>query len=517
MLNMENFQKLLLEYYKTNRKIPEVEILQNSSLRDVLDAFLYGGIDTDSPATSDRNRIKNLLKSFEDAQEDTEFFDKAFTALDDVAESMAQKILETKGSLKVIQSTVESLSSDINAKTNAILSRDPRTAKLVNGPIEDEHLSSVLWDSVDSYGSNAYILSSVNAKVNGHRNIVTAHNLLKLHNNLPLLKLGDTKSKFNNLNLSQDKIEDITVIVKNSNIDLLDSDIKNVLGLLTDSKKALKFMKSVSSSSSRVREKGEVVINFLFDIKTISKVKNILTQVSDSLFPDVIRSEFISNMNLVDEYVLFMSYWTLFQRQNIFNKAILLPNKVINSDNWKEFEDDGGSQLLLSQYLHLNYPTTHNVKIPMNGIASITILNKMQSVEKKMNLENATNGLFLKKKTVSANRDSIKTILNGYIIDLSQNNPNVSLDSTIMGTSINSLSDAGSLGNEPVENMLYDFIIKNIYKDKFIGSVYTRLGNAYSKHFEFIENISTEDLTLVGSSVFTEMVVGFLKDRFISN
>ena len=511
-INMDNFKSLLVDYYKTNKKLPNVTIKDNSSLYEVLNALSLGNIDEKKSGISQRNRIKQVVGEFTSSQDEDSFFSNAFDMMDNIADVMSNKIIETKTNLTTIHATVESLSKEITNTKNNSLAKDPWTSRFLNKTEFNEDYNMVPWDSLLSYGNHNTILISGNDFADTPNSDSSNNNTLMRIKNRLNFNYRDNGEYFD-LDLSKELKSELVEIVKNSvpNMDI--PVVEKCINVLTKSSTGRSFMNKILKVTSSIKTRTEGLVLYLSNIDTYSKVLDCVEQVSDDVLSDESKTQLHSNIKNVKEYLLFMSYWSLYTKENTFKDTLVLPNKMVNPDNFTAFETDGGSQLQISHYLYIKYP--NDAPLPLNGLSGKFILDTIGDVNKRVEADQLNIGMKVKKKTIIAEKNAVSKTLTKYITTLTKDNPELNLNKRDMLGLINNAGDTIALNNDKVDDVLYRFIVSNVYRNSFIYTAYQKLGIAYSKQLQTTSEISNEDLTIINNSIFTELVVDYIKDNFL--
>ena len=511
-VNMDNFKNLLVDYFKLNKKLPDVTIKSNSSLCEVLNALLIGNIDNEKAGVSNRNRIKNLVDDFTNIQDEESFFSDSMNLIDDVSNHMADKIIETKTNLDNIHVTIESLTKEITSIKDDMLAKDPYTSKYLNKTEFNEDYNMVPWDSLLSLGRNKVILLSGNDFADTQTSTSTNnHTLTRIKNRLNFNYRDN--GEYYDLELPKDTTNELVEIVKNSISDLNMSTIEDCINVLSKSSKGRTFMNKVLRATDNVKKRTDGLIYYLFNVDVYSKIFDCVEQVSSSILSEETLKKLNSNIENLKQYVLFMGYYSLHTKENIFNNTLVLPNKMVNPDTYNKFETDGGTQLQISHFLYIKYP--NNLALPYNGIPNDIILNSNKDIEKRVEADELNIGMKVKKKTIISEKKAVVRVLTNYINALAKDEPQLNLNKRNMSSLINGIGDSIALNNDNTDNSIYKFIISNVYRNSFIYSAYKRLGVAYSKQLKTTSEISNEDLTIINNSVFTELVVDFVKDNFL--
>ena len=513
MTDMTNFKKLMLDYYKSNKELPNVSVNSSCTLNEALNTLSYGTAVINEPGMSKRNEISKYIDMFDAAQQDDSFSKDAFSMLDQIADIITDKILETKGELSSIKGSVEALTKSITVHKDDILARDPWTSKYLNKTTFSNDYNVVPWENLESFGSKRYITEVANSTADTNKNEINIITLGRLKKRLPFTRKVNAEV-YASIDMPPLKREEITTIVNNSVADMILADIEKVINVLTDPKAANTYMRSITSLSESPNNTAKATITYLYDLKLFSEVIECLNSIGSSVLSDSSVSDLNTNIKYIKSYLTYMAYATTFNRETIYETALLLPNKMINPDNYNKFETDGGTQLSISHYLHVRYPKDR--VLPIRGIGAGSILQSIKEVDKLISAEQLDITMKLRRKTISADKSSFTSVVSKFINELIEDDSNCKIDKLNADRIIKNLSTDVALSDIALEDILYKFIINNVYKNQFIYSVYQRLGNVYANHFKNVSEISTEDLALLGSSVFTELVVDFMKDRFLT-
>ena len=513
MTDMSNFKKLLLDYYKTNKKLPNVDVKSSCTLNEALDALSYGTSVINEPGMSKRNEIAKYVDMFDAAQNDDSFNRDAFDMINQISEIMTEKILSTKGELSSIKGSVEALSENIVKCKDDMLAKDPWTSKYLNKTSFSNDYNMVPWESLDSFGSKRYLLEVANDNAGTDKNTINRITAGRLKSRLPFNRANHI-DVYAEIDMPPMQKEELVTIVNNSVADMILTDIEKVINVLTNPKTANTYMHNVARLSDNVKDGTKATISYLYDVKLFSDVMNCLDTVAKGMLSDNGYSDLKSNMAHINKYMTFMAYTASFNREVTYESALLLPNKMVNPDNYNKFETDGGNQLQISHYLHVRYP--EGVSLPVRGLTAESVLKSVKEIDKLISAEQLDIDMKLRKKTISADKTSFTTIVSKFVNELiNDDDENCKIDKLNADRVIKNLSTDVALSGIALEDILYKFLINNVYKNKFIYSVYQRLGNVYAKHFKDVSEISTEDLVLLGSSVFTELTIDFIKDRFL--
>ena len=512
MNDMNNFKKLLLDYYKVNKKLPNVDVKSSCTLNEVLNTLSYGTALLTEPGMSKRNEISKYVDMFTAAQQDDSFSKEAFGMLDQIADIMTDKILATKGELSSIKGSVEALSKNILEHKDNILARDPWTSKYLNKTTFSNSYNMVPWENIESFGSKRYLMATANDNAGTDNNEINMITLGRLKKRLPFAR-KDSKDIYSEIDLPQLKKEEILTIVNNSVADMILDDIEKVINILTTPKVAKTYMYNIVKLSENPKDGAEATVSYLYDLKLFSEVIECLTSVSESLLSEESYTGLNANIKHIKSYLTYMAYASTFNREVIYENALLLPNRMVNPDNYNKFEVDGGNQLQISHYLHVRYP--EGVLLPVRGLGANSIMQSVKEIDKLISAEQLDITMKLRRKTINADKSSFVSVVSKFVNELIEDDDNCKINKRDSDRRIKNLSTDVALSDIALEDILYKFIINNVYKNKFIYSVYQRLGNVYANHFKNVSEISTEDLVLLGSSVFTELIVDFIKDRFL--
>jgi hypothetical protein len=221
----------------------------------------------------------------------------------------------------------------------------------------------------------------------------------------------------------------------------------------------------------------------------------------------------------------FMAYFEAMERETVFKSAILLQGGLLNSDAQAEYNDAGGTPLMIAHYLRYMYKDDVN-KVPARGISGKVIIESAAHNEKivKADISNITSRIAI--ATTRARGEAFKTVAHRYVCNkIDRERPDAPAGEKavaierIMASTVKNISGRILHHDIAFLDAALMLIVECDYTGTFVEQMYNKLGTAYLAKINAAEDgkVSDLDLQVAGMEVVAEMVSGFITNKLVDS
>jgi hypothetical protein len=479
---------------------PSVDVRDNSDLSLELIRATSGesiGSDGESEASKASRWLSEISNNM----------DPAF--IDDLATSFAKAIDRTNDNLKQVGGYVEDLVKQIADRRQKLIAADPFLVANLGKDLGTIVYEDYPFWKLDACGPKLPLINYVVETceiTNFDPTSALSRDIVIDKFQLKELKLGVNAD----IKVDPTVLADFISKVNTANKDLLASDIEITVKALM-SYTALKSITNNVDANARDTNYDTACLNLLNTIGTYRGVcRRLDKSLNDFSLTAAQLAQFSKNLaylEAVTDLAGFVVYW---HRANTFGGTYLMRCGMVNPDVRAQAVKVGITDTDAAKYLAIK---RNGRIISANGILLQAIIDNKVEVDSTSSAMDAQRLLRLNSALTIVNRESFQQIVSawfktGPIASRTLHIPNV--DAYVAHKS-NYMTDKAM----PLEDVLYNVIINELYKGEFEGVLYERAGLAYVKMIASNPNADASVITAVNVGVYTELIAEFMYKKFM--
>ena len=485
--------------YAANKPIPNIRFLGNTNFANLI-GHLVQTLDCEGDTPAD------YINCFYAAKEAGNV--PAFQEFQDAASAFADKLGGCMTALRDIHDTVTLLTPKVKQVQDQIIAADPFAATHLGKTDYKCDYEKMPWDDMLLVGSYGAVMAVVSNILDNDQIDPPTH--LLIGNLLRKLPFGGTdEATYHDISLPDEVSASLCKKLQTALPELLAEDICRALITVTSKEHFLRMIDLIKERALEQSDEANTCLLFLKAIRVFRPMLRALVQSYEDLSEDT-QVKINENIKLIEEYLFFCAYYLAYARLVVFKDILLLQNKMINPDNWEEYEQKGGTDQALCHHVTLFYKSG----IPGKGINMSEVLDKMVAVQERMKKDTTNIAMRLKMITNSALSSAISSVLSNYLTTTIEKADGEAVE---VGTDkILSIKADGYVAKDmTIEDALYDFLINNVNQCGLVKTIYTRLGVKFTQQLVGSSEITENDTKILQAEVISELVAEFLVKNFI--
>lgn len=419
----------------------------------------------------------------------------------ELADEFARTLNIAITNLQGVRSEVEEMLSRYEYFRNHAISSNPVLAKSVEHHQEVPLMMKKLdWKELEDI-STYVVMAKVNNKIDKDaNNTPSMEDYDRLLNLLPFAHKYNTID-FNKLSLSDEAYNHIiTVLENNSGLD------KETCCMVLNTMNSFnpQFCRvAISFCSDFCRNDSSKIEKALEMVKTWNAAIPVLSSQELLDLSNSTMSAMMERVNCISEIIDFLAFTCIDYRQNRWNKALVVPGPMINSDNYAEFEQAGGNMSQICKYV--NYVHSE-IRVPNAGISNEHLFNEFHRIEETIDQEIAK-----QEESISSQIHGIElTAFNIVAHEWVKKHPEVfaRMNREDVDKFINIIND----GKGGADLKSYKLILNSMYLNTDTQVLYNELSNAYAAYVEEHKTLTDDAIAEIDCGVYAKIISDKLLD-----
>lgn len=507
---MKFFELYMNHLIKEHKSLPSIGFKNNTSLSMSAQNFIGTG-DVHGAKINDTQYIMELVVELEEAFGNRMVNGATLTHIDEIIAALTNVISGSMESITTLKTTVATLADKIKAIKAEKLSRDPYyKANHGTDGTATPSFTELDWTPLITIGTANAIIANVHDKLNIQNPGVTSSSYLGTMGRYVSPSAGKNTTRFVDVDIPKDKMDDIVTIINSSVESVLPDEIRATLKLLTNKKIANRFALNTIKQATNLQLPCNSLMFIMNHLNGTRKVTEAIKQNIIELAPTT-DAAIKANIEYMDELFLLMAYAGTHLRNVMFERTLVFPNQMLNPDTLVVFTNQDGTLENIAHHLSFKYPTN---ELPARGITGEAILGAVKYITDKVTASAGQVKTRLTRLENKATKAAFIEVLTAYLKDV-ENDDKTTFTHNDPKALIGYSANDAIIKNLSIEDCLYSVMIKLHYQGTFVKTLYTELGSAYLKLVNESSDIEKNDLDIADMTVLVELATEYIMDQFV--
>lgn len=502
-LDLSTFAQLLADYYQTRGgQLPQLELSQDTTLGYAVDQLRNQQLINEEDGAE---AIRNVVADFERAVGDEFMNSQGLDKLDQLSDLFEERIRTSFEDLKTVRNWVDELTQKIEDQKDQRISEDPFLSQYYGQAHDVEPtFPEISWQPIQAVGYEREIVMNVNSRMPGMdgRDATEPSVMSRLSR-----QLKDRLNKeYQDVEVTEDtenRIVDQLTEVTGHPSDVVRPYVKQLLNYRNGTRR----LATLINGAGTVRGSTDTCTTFLSDIDKYTMLQRIpeLIDLSEST-----STAMQTNLDLIKQLTELMAYYIIHCRRSVYENSIVLPNGQLNPDLKQDYLESGGTLLKLKQYINVFYPGD-KLRESKHGVTLDSAKHSEELVEQKLSKQEIEKATRAKSEYRKIMKDVFTTTVDKWIQQgRSPEVPRTLQTPEDRAREMVQYTADSVINTTPVEDALYNLILRLYYKNEFVKTLYDRLGQESIKMLTSRENIDESKIRLIETRVVTSMVSDFV-------
>lgn len=454
--------------------------------------------------------IHSIMNNYDSLKEGTHVLSRSVSteSFQNVSNALGTKISNITKTMRNVKSCVDSIVNETKRNVDLTMSLDPVLIQFVDKPFTDVTLPQSRWGYLDKVNERV-LVDQINAKHHLNEEHISKIGIDYMLNDLP------QSNRYNHVDLYEvgipeekaEKIANKVFLALNKKVSQ-----KRIRRVLATTFALNDYQCSSFISKLRSMEKDfhkAITINAAMeDISDYLAVLPLLTEEFTGLAASS-YAELDKHIQILAEYTKAYAYMCSYYRNDVWKDAILLPGRIVNSDNWKDFTEKGGDMLTILRHYVAYYHKNDKV-LPRNGVTMDEVLRQKDVLQKEFAQKSVEAHENIAKRRAAILRDQFANAATNW---MERNRKHFSKEFPAhVNLKDYALNIYDYQPNQPLETAAYNIILNTCYMNNPVNRLYKTMTNMYVKHAASTEGFSTEDMHMIDANVMSRMIIDMLFD-----
>lgn len=480
--------------------LPELSFKHNSVLGNVQSHL--SNISTHTEVDSDMVLIETIMKSLDDALQDTE----NSKLVQDIAEFSLELSKGFQEAYPIIKDNIAGEVSDMLEKIETYVEKAFKRNNLSNLlndnlDITTDHFDEMNWNGIKTPHSMLNIVQKLNTFTK-----LVSEDISKANNDIAVHNIVHTKYA------SFQEIKDIDIYITDENKAFLEHDLAKYLCNKLETKRQFNnYRKNITDLTQikfHIKKLCTTMVEFKLYLSFLDDYKDRIDSV--------IYDKLVNNMNIILESILSVQYCCIFYKETLFKDSILINKELINMPVLKKAEKDNITKETLASFLRVFYleKDLPSGGIKTDQIKAVELQDKL--IEINVSIK-AKKQIYMKKFLTAAymkiTEESFEHLYDTFNNMLLVQNKAVARSVYNHHVRKQQSNIFYTLGN--AEHSLYSIIIETFFEDTIVDSLFDIFGAKISEKLDSKDQISDELINSLDMETAIELVLNFLNDAVL--
>lgn len=469
--------------------LPKVIIKEGSPLGAAIAAI--AGTSTRKPEETDTQAAERWLSDF--ASHNNSIVE---TQIDEISKVLISGMQGSIRTIKSLHTTVTDICGKVDSKVDVAVGLDPKLAHLVNTDNSEVSYVAVDFTPLNSLGSSSSLTGAINEFIGADESSP------RLAFNGVMERYVQMKSSVATADIvlkDEDKVSIIDAINKSTSTHDKDT-ISDLVGLLTSTNR-IQVLKN--NCVRTVSSAANVTSNMMEALRVVSEYAKLLpivqTKLLDLGYEEIVSAgNFIQVSAVLETYHYFINY----HRESTFANTILFNNNMLNPDMEEAGKIAGISNADLGKYVQ----TILNGKLVLDvGLLLTTAQQAKAIVDKKFAEERSADDMYVRLTVGRLRKTALVNNLYSFLED-----KKVTTQKYIDGR-----ADELIRTDIPLEDLVYDILIKCLYPNSIIGTLHNYMGKAFAS--AIVDNPELDAATINSKTIdsYLEVITDLLAKKIL--
>lgn len=492
----------LLKDQATHDRLPEVLFTDNADLRSSTSRLAIASVSDNEVSVEN---IIDVVNEFDEFDSNRYEYGTMFSSFEAISNTFAAKLKEGVDTLHGVKDTVSELKDKYEEMVGLRIAEDPTLAKIC-GISKELHMNNISWNFLDEVDERS-VVTELHDKI-GHDPdheitpgfIGLVINAMPCANKTTVVDLKRVKIEANAFNSIIEKL-----------MNFIPGETKEtVAGLFTNLCNLDQGGCELAARSARNFIDGKTA-NKINDIMHIAVAYNKLFDAMNAVDIDLSAStmeELGKHVDAMHAISSTMLYIAMYYRNNLYKDAVLVPGPFVNTDNFDEFESNGGTVTTIVHHYNKFYDT---INVPIRGVSGTFILKSAERLEAEASSESIKNVAIINNEKKRIERGSFIRTSVEYL-------KTQKLSSKFFnGADLDKYAAAvyDSMPNVPVESRFYKLLINAIHPNTITSMLYDRISKEYVDYAAKTGKLSKETCEELDEKVYADMISEYLVNQGI--
>lgn len=517
MANLARFKELLAARVDAQHTLPPVVLKQNTEIGNAFGRVVT--LDNRLEDETDGQMVDRYVVEICDSLNE-EVNKDAGDSLDQAIELFSGKFRQALADIDSIREIAKQLATDTENEVAKYLATNKYVSENTKFLTLSEDFPVFTWEGAKTIGWTAYVIETVNS-IGLATDVEPKKEIDQARLNF-VCSILESEIK---VNLVEIEDEARTVLVENAkevcgdlSAEAVTEVMNYILGRDSFDRVFVALQKQETASASENFERVKMFDEFILKTYPVCDAA-----ITDQLaLPEDKKDEIKKNAEAIAKFCTICAYYEIMMRTTMFSDRIVLSGGVINGDVKDQFEADGGTNLMIANYIRRFYNDERS-QIPMVGIRPSTIIESASDVAIAVAADIAKIRARIQIETVNANESCFVRVARDYAMKkYSREFPEATAEQVTIFTSDTYKTIIKDIATNIRQ---YDicfvdaaiaFIIALDYAGTFVEHLQKSLGAAYVAKAELNSNITAADIKVTDMHVIAKLVATWVADKLIT-